>query len=130
MSLKLDLNEDISCSSDDVISLNNDEKATQCTLTESAVGGEKTKDIAVVTDLCNDSDLPEVEIFSLIEEQIPRYRLRADTVTNFAGYSNYDWIQTPVLPEIDDADLTPELVEETLKYFSKYSLIVLILGLG
>lgn len=72
-----------------------------------------------VSDICNDADLPEVEILSLIEEQIPRYRLRADTITDFTGYGHQDWIQTPVLPHIDDADLTPELVEETLKYFSK-----------
>lgn len=72
-----------------------------------------------ITDICNDADLPEVEILSLIEEQIPRYRLRADTITDFTGYGNQDWIQTPVLPPIDEADLTPELVEETLKYFSK-----------
>ena len=72
-----------------------------------------------LADICNDEDLPEVEILSLIEEQIPKYRLRADTITNFQGYENQDWIQTPVLPHIDEADLTPELVEETLKYFSK-----------
>mgnify|MGYP000639855464 FL=1 len=71
------------------------------------------------SDICNDADLPEVEILSLIEEQIPKYRLRADTITDFTGYGHLDWIQTPVLPPIDEADLTPELVEETLKYFSK-----------
>ena len=74
------------------------------------------------SDLCNDADLPEVEILSLIEEQIPKYRLRADTITDFKGYENQDWIQTPVLPLIDDADLTPELIEEVLKYFGKYGL--------
>ena len=71
------------------------------------------------TDLCNDADLPEVEILSLIEEQIPKYRLRADTITDFKGYENQDWIQTPVLPLIEDADLTPELIEEVLKYIGK-----------
>ncbi|KAH3754036.1 hypothetical protein DPMN_188694 [Dreissena polymorpha] len=46
---------------------------------------------------------------NLPEEQIPRYRLRADTITDFTGYGHRDWIQTPVLPPIDDCDLTPEL---------------------
>lgn len=29
--------------------------------------------------------MPEVEIISLLEEQIPQYRLRADTLTQFQG---------------------------------------------
>ncbi|KAF7264874.1 hypothetical protein GWI33_022010, partial [Rhynchophorus ferrugineus] len=33
--------------------------------------------------LCSGESLPEVEIISLLEEQIPRYRLRADTLTKF-----------------------------------------------
>ena len=85
------------------------------------------KYIFLFPDLCNDADLPEVEILSLIEEQIPRYRLRADTITEFHGYENQDWIQTPVLPLIDDADLTPDLIEEVLKYFGKWVLIVFVL---
>lgn len=32
--------------------------------------------------------MPEVEIFSLLEEQIPKYKLRADTLTQFTGYQN------------------------------------------
>lgn len=40
------------------------------------------------SDLCSSDHLPEVEIFSLLEEQIPKYRLRADTLTQFAGYQN------------------------------------------
>lgn len=39
-------------------------------------------------DLCSSDHLPEVEIFSLLEEQIPKYKLRADTLTQFAGYQN------------------------------------------
>lgn len=35
--------------------------------------------------MCSGAELPEVEIISLIEEQIPRYRLRADTLTQFKG---------------------------------------------
>lgn len=42
----------------------------------------------LLTDLCSSEYLPEVEIFSLLEEQIPKYKLRADTLTQFAGYQN------------------------------------------
>ena len=79
----------------------------------------------IFTDICYDGNLPEVEIINLIEEQIPLYRLRADTITEFGkGYDSQDWIQTPVLPIIDDADLTPELTEEVLKYFGEFCLCV------
>ncbi|XP_060065606.1 trafficking kinesin-binding protein 1-like [Ylistrum balloti] len=70
-----------------------------------------------ISDVCNSADLPEVEILSLIEEQIPKYRLRADTITNFCGYENEDWIQTPVIPLDQDIELTTEQIAETLKYF-------------
>ncbi|XP_069107412.1 uncharacterized protein [Argopecten irradians] len=78
---------------------------------------EETKEIGVLTDVCNSADLPEVEILSLIEEQIPKYRLRADTITNFCGYENEDWIQTPLIPLDQDIELTTEQIAETLKYF-------------
>ena len=40
------------------------------------------------TDLCSSEHLPEVEIFSLLEEQIPKYKLRVDSLTQFGGYEN------------------------------------------
>ena len=60
-------------------------------------------------------------MISLVEERIPKYRLRADTLTNFSGYDNSDWIQTPVLPPDVDLDLPPELIGERLKYFGESS---------
>ena len=39
-------------------------------------------------DLCSSEQLPEVEIFSLLEEQIPKYKIRADSITSFVGYEN------------------------------------------
>lgn len=39
----------------------------------------------LVSELCSSESLPEVEIISLLEEQIPRYKLRADTLTKFGG---------------------------------------------
>jgi trafficking kinesin-binding protein 1 len=60
-----------------------------------------------------------VEIISLLEEQIPKYKLRADTLTKFGGYENQDWfIPSPAL-QVDEADLklSPDQIRETLNYF-------------
>ncbi|XP_029143196.1 huntingtin-associated protein 1 [Protobothrops mucrosquamatus] len=71
-------------------------------------------DASTLTDFCNSSNLPEVEIISLLGEQLPLYKLRADTVF---GYDHKDWIQTPLVSS-DAADaLTFKQVDETLKYF-------------
>ena len=70
-------------------------------------------------DICNREDLPEVNLLSLLEEQIPRYVLRADTLTDFAGYDNSDWVQFPCLAPEAALDLPPALIAETLKYFSE-----------
>uniref|UniRef100_A0A8C9Y933 Si:dkey-28e7.3 n=1 Tax=Sander lucioperca TaxID=283035 RepID=A0A8C9Y933_SANLU len=63
-------------------------------------------------DLC--SDLPELEIVSLLSEGQPNYTLRADSVF---GYDNDDWLHTPLLPPTVALGLTHEQIEETLKYF-------------
>ncbi|XP_037085685.1 trafficking kinesin-binding protein milt-like [Pollicipes pollicipes] len=78
-----------------------------------------TRDAETLTELCNTENIPEVEIVSLVEEQIPRYRLRADTLTTFKGYENEDWfIPFPALKEEDKSRrLSPEQVEATLAYF-------------
>ena len=76
------------------------------------------------SEVCNSANLPEVEIFSLIEEQIPKYRLRSDTITDFCGYENEDWIQTPLIPIDEDLELSTEQIDETLKYFGKYVKLV------
>ena len=39
------------------------------------------------TDLCTSENLPEVEFITLIGDTIPRYKLRADTLTSFSGDS-------------------------------------------
>uniref|UniRef100_A0A665TT62 Trafficking protein, kinesin binding 1a n=1 Tax=Echeneis naucrates TaxID=173247 RepID=A0A665TT62_ECHNA len=51
---------------------------------------------------------------SLLEEQLPVYRLRADTVY---GYDHDDWLHTPLVAPDTTLDLTTEQIEETLKYF-------------
>uniref|UniRef100_A0A8K9XUW6 Trafficking kinesin protein 1 n=1 Tax=Oncorhynchus mykiss TaxID=8022 RepID=A0A8K9XUW6_ONCMY len=55
-----------------------------------------------------------VEIISLLEEQLPHYKLRADTIY---GYDHDDWLHTPLLSPDTNLDLTVEQIEETLKYF-------------
>uniref|UniRef100_A0A8C5DAE0 Trafficking kinesin-binding protein 1-like n=1 Tax=Gouania willdenowi TaxID=441366 RepID=A0A8C5DAE0_GOUWI len=64
--------------------------------------------------VCNSTDLPELEIISLLEEQLPVYKLRADTIF---GYEQDDWLHTPLVAPDSTFDLTTEQIEETLKYF-------------
>ncbi|KAL0166480.1 hypothetical protein M9458_038324, partial [Cirrhinus mrigala] len=72
------------------------------------------RDAETITDVCNSTELPEVEIISLLEEQLPVYRLRADCVY---GYEHDDWIHTPLISPDTRIDLTSEQIEETLNYF-------------
>ncbi|XP_051792418.1 trafficking kinesin-binding protein 1-like isoform X2 [Erpetoichthys calabaricus] len=71
-------------------------------------------DVSTITDVCNTGNVPEVEIISLLEEQLPSYTLRADCVF---GYDHDDWLHTPLIPPEVNINLTPEQIEETLKYF-------------
>ncbi|OXB63700.1 hypothetical protein ASZ78_009015 [Callipepla squamata] len=70
------------------------------------------RDAATITELCS-GDVPEVEIVTLLGEQLPRYTLRADTVF---GYDHEDWLRAPPTPQ-PAAPLTPQQIEETLWYF-------------
>ncbi|CAI6351169.1 unnamed protein product [Macrosiphum euphorbiae] len=75
------------------------------------------------SEICSNDDLPEVELISLLEETIPQYKLRADTLTQFTGYENKDWyIPSPASneDEVDTASLSKEYIRETLNYFRKY----------
>lgn len=87
----------------------------------SCAGGHTTskRNAHTLTDLSSGSSGAEVELVSLIEEQLPRYRLRADTLTEFGGYDKEDWsiVPSPCLPSPETLDLTPELIKETLNYF-------------
>ncbi|TSK34854.1 Trafficking kinesin-binding protein 1 [Bagarius yarrelli] len=78
---------------------------------------ELYRDAETITDVCNSTDLPEVEIISLLEEQLPHYQLRADTLY---GYDHDDWLHTPLIPPDINIDLTTEQIEETLKYFQGF----------
>ncbi|KAL7293029.1 hypothetical protein TKK_0013473 [Trichogramma kaykai] len=73
-------------------------------------------------EVCSRDELPEVEIISLLTEQIPKYTLRADTLTEFGGYENQDWFipSAKVVEHDESLGLTPEQIRETLNYFSEY----------
>lgn len=66
-----------------------------------------------VSDVCSSEDLPEVELVSMLEEQLPDYKLRVDSL---CLYENQDWIQSPArhrhLPEIS----SPVRDEEPFRY--------------
>ncbi|XP_048469566.1 trafficking kinesin-binding protein 1 isoform X2 [Rhincodon typus] len=80
---------------------------------EDASTSDAHRDACTITDVCNSTDLPEVEIISLLEEQLPHYKLRADTIY---GYDHDDWLHTPLISPDVNLDLTHEQIEETLKY--------------
>ncbi|XP_065085625.1 trafficking kinesin-binding protein milt isoform X3 [Ochlerotatus camptorhynchus] len=77
------------------------------------------RDVGCCTEVCSSDNLPEVELFSLLEGQIPRYKVRADTTTTFGGYENQDWfVNYPALPIPQEGlGLTSEQTREALNYF-------------
>ncbi|KAL4695030.1 hypothetical protein H8959_000125, partial [Pygathrix nigripes] len=63
--------------------------------------------------VCSNEDLPEVELVSLLEEQLPQYRLKVDTLFL---YENQDWTQSPHQRQHASDALSPVLAEETFRY--------------
>jgi uncharacterized protein YukE len=80
--------------------------------------GPSTADCEVLTDIHTQSNLSEVEIVSLVQELIPRYRLRADT--DFAC-SNEDFIQTPRIDGSEFEPLTNTQIRALLDYYASSS---------
>ncbi|NWI61525.1 TRAK2 protein, partial [Calyptomena viridis] len=66
-----------------------------------------------LSDVCSNEDLPEVELVSMLEEQLPDYKLRVDSLYL---YEDKDWIQSTAgrghLPEIT----SPARDEEPFHY--------------
>ncbi|NXW64467.1 TRAK2 protein, partial [Eurystomus gularis] len=66
-----------------------------------------------ISDVCSSEDLPEVELVSMLEEQLPDYRLRVDSLYL---YENQAWIQSPAchghLPE----NTSPVCDKEPFRY--------------
>ncbi|KAH8333622.1 hypothetical protein KR059_001254 [Drosophila kikkawai] len=87
----------------------------------------QTCDASCLTELCSSENLPEVEIFSLLEEQIPKYKVRNDFLTNFSGYANEDWfVPAPALPiPSEGLGLTKEQTRECLNYFREFAMFIL-----
>ncbi|XP_036609866.1 trafficking kinesin-binding protein 2 isoform X2 [Trichosurus vulpecula] len=71
------------------------------------------RDSESITDVCSNEDLPEVELVSLLEEQLPQYKLRVDSLFL---YENQDWTQSPHQNQHDSDAISPVLAEETFRY--------------
>ncbi|KAF0872276.1 trafficking kinesin-binding protein 2 [Crocuta crocuta] len=71
------------------------------------------RDSESITDVCSNEDLPEVELVSLLEEQLPQYKLRVDSLFL---YENEDWTQSPHQQQHTSDTLSPVLAEETFHY--------------
>ncbi|XP_059024392.1 trafficking kinesin-binding protein 2 isoform X1 [Mustela lutreola] len=71
------------------------------------------RDSESITDVCSNEDLPEVELVSLLEEQLPQYKLRVDSLFL---YENQDWAQSPRRQQHGPDALSPVLAEETFHY--------------
>ncbi|KAM6178371.1 trafficking kinesin-binding protein 2 [Rhynchocyon petersi] len=71
------------------------------------------RDSESITDVCSNEDLPEVELVSLLEEQLPQYKLRVDSLFL---YENQDWTQSPHQHQDASDSLSPVLAEETFRY--------------
>uniref|UniRef100_A0A8C8SYG4 Trafficking kinesin protein 2 n=1 Tax=Pelusios castaneus TaxID=367368 RepID=A0A8C8SYG4_9SAUR len=63
--------------------------------------------------VCSNEDLPEVELVSMLEEQLPHYKLRVDSLYL---YENQDWVQSPTCYKHVPKNVSPVLAEETFRY--------------
>ncbi|XP_067405001.1 trafficking kinesin-binding protein 2 isoform X2 [Emydura macquarii macquarii] len=71
------------------------------------------RDPESITDVCSNEDLPEVELVSMLEEQLPQYKLQVDSLYL---YENQDWIQSPTCYRHVPKTISPVLAEETFRY--------------
>lgn len=71
------------------------------------------RDSESITDVSSNDNLPEVELVSLLEEQLPQYKLRVDSLFL---YENQDWTRSPHQQQHAADTLSPVLAEETFRY--------------
>lgn len=71
------------------------------------------RDSESITDVSSNDDLPEVELVNLLEEQLPQYKLRVDSLFL---YENQDWTRSPHQQQHATDTLSPVLAEETFRY--------------
>uniref|UniRef100_A0A8B9NU30 Trafficking kinesin protein 2 n=1 Tax=Apteryx owenii TaxID=8824 RepID=A0A8B9NU30_APTOW len=69
--------------------------------------------MCLLLDVCSSEDLPEVELVSMLEEQLPEYKLRVDSLYL---YENQDWIQSPTCHDHLPETTSPIHDEETFRY--------------
>ncbi|KAM4025278.1 trafficking kinesin-binding protein 2 isoform 3-T7 [Anomaloglossus baeobatrachus] len=71
-------------------------------------------DSAPGNDVYHSQDTPEVELVNLLEDQLPQYKLRVDSLYL---YDHQDWIQhSPTHRSNGLGNLSPVLAEETFRY--------------
>ena len=77
-------------------------------------------------DICISDNIAEVDLFSIINDNLPLYKLRADTLFT---HNNSDWVEAPLYVDEDSiGELTNEQIKHTLDYFSKFLLLLLIIN--
>ncbi|KAM4698215.1 trafficking kinesin-binding protein 2 [Rhinophrynus dorsalis] len=60
-------------------------------------------------------DVPEMELVNMLEDQLPQYKLRVDSLCLF---DSQDWIQSPAQHSNGLSTLSPVLAEETFNYMT------------
>ncbi|XP_020667431.2 trafficking kinesin-binding protein 2 isoform X1 [Pogona vitticeps] len=73
------------------------------------------RDPESVTDVCHNEDLPEIELVSMLEEQLPQYKLRVDSLYLS---ENDDWIQSPGYHSHVSENSSPDHAENTFHYMT------------
>ncbi|CAI5761961.1 Hypothetical predicted protein [Podarcis lilfordi] len=73
------------------------------------------RDSENITDVCPNEDLAEVELVSMLEEQLPQYKLRVDSL---CLSENADWTQSPGCHSHVSEISSPVLSEETIRYMT------------
>ncbi|XP_030064941.1 trafficking kinesin-binding protein 2 isoform X2 [Microcaecilia unicolor] len=72
------------------------------------------RDLQTIT-VCASEDVPEVELVSLLEDQLPQYQLRVDSLYL---YNDQDWIDSPSPQKNAASSLSPILADETFRYMT------------
>ncbi|KAM4836131.1 trafficking kinesin-binding protein 2 isoform 2-T3 [Thomomys bottae] len=80
---------------------------------EESLMNSNHRDSESITDVCSNDNLPEVELVNLLEEQLPQYKLKVDSLFL---YENQDWAQSSLQQQHASEALSPVLAEETFRY--------------
>lgn len=70
-------------------------------------------DKAPGNEVYHSQDAPEMELVNMLEDQLPQYKLRVDSLYL---YDHQDWIQSPTKQSNGLGSLSPVLAEETFRY--------------